>query len=114
MTLAGPFPCPFLPSPFPVSQPGNSPLGPGEPAAIPPKIPALDPCVLFPMACAIKRVVDICTPKSGVSEEDEAECFAKYEQELDECKAYRLANGARWYANCKTNTFNRYQTCRGF
>ena len=62
----------------------------------------------------ISKAVDWCLSRSGVSEEDEAECFAKYERDLDECKAYRLAYGARWHRNCKTNAFKRYQACRGY
>jgi hypothetical protein len=52
--------------------------------------------------------------KSGVSEEDEAECFAKYERELDECQAYSRAHGYRWLQACQSNAFKRYQACRGY
>lgn len=62
----------------------------------------------------ISKAIDWCMSKTGASEEDEAKCFAQYERDLDECKAYRQAQGVRWYAACKANAFKRYQACRGY
>jgi hypothetical protein len=51
----------------------------------------------------------------GVSEEDEAECYAQYERDMDECNAYKLAmGGARFMESCSQRAFMNYQQCRGY
>lgn len=51
----------------------------------------------------------------GVSEEDEAECYARYERDMDECNAYKLAmGGARFMESCSQRAFSNYQQCRGY
>ena len=51
----------------------------------------------------------------GVSEEDEAECFAQYERDMDECHAYQAAmGGVRFMQSCSQRAFMNYQQCRGY
>jgi len=51
----------------------------------------------------------------GVSEEDESECNAEYERDMDLCKALSgPMGGARGLALCQQNAFLKYQQCRGF
>jgi hypothetical protein len=51
----------------------------------------------------------------GVSEANEAACFAEYERNLDLCSALGSAmGGSRGAALCRQNAFDRYQQCRGF
>lgn len=51
----------------------------------------------------------------GVSEGDEAECFAQYERELDECKLYSsMTQDPYTYVACKAQAFANYNQCRGF
>jgi hypothetical protein len=51
----------------------------------------------------------------GVSEAQEAGCFAEYERTIDFCNALGPAIGsARGTALCKQNAFDRYQQCRGY
>jgi hypothetical protein len=52
---------------------------------------------------------------TGVSEADEAGCFAQYERDLDLCGALGAAmGGSRGTTLCRQNAFDRYQQCRGF
>ncbi|TKC83477.1 PAAR domain-containing protein [Trinickia terrae] len=52
---------------------------------------------------------------SGISEEDEAECFNQYEADMAQCKALRSAmGGSRWMDMCSQKAFTRYQQCRGY
>lgn len=67
-------------------------------------VAATEPATAAPVAAS----------KSGVSEEDEAKCLARYEREMDECQAYGKANGFRWLRQCRANAFARYQACRGY
>jgi len=51
----------------------------------------------------------------GVGESDEAECYAQYERDMDECNAYRAAmGGARFMQLCSQRAFMNYQQCRGY
>ncbi|QCP50136.1 hypothetical protein FAZ95_13695 [Trinickia violacea] len=51
----------------------------------------------------------------GVSEADEAECFAQYERDMDECTAFRSAmGGQRFMDACSQRAFENYQQCRGY
>lgn len=51
----------------------------------------------------------------GVSEQDEAECHAQYERDMEECAAYRSAmGGSRWMDACSQRAFQNYQNCRGY
>ncbi len=51
----------------------------------------------------------------GVSESHEAECFAEYERDMDECSAYRSAmGGQRFMDTCSQRAFMKYQQCRGY
>ncbi|MFM0325614.1 hypothetical protein [Caballeronia glebae] len=51
----------------------------------------------------------------GVSEADEAECYADYLFEMKECEfAGAMYQDPRTYALCQQRAFSRYQTCRGF
>ena len=51
----------------------------------------------------------------GVSEEQEAECHAMYEFELEQCLFTRaIYNDPRSYALCNQNAFANYQSCRGY
>jgi hypothetical protein len=50
----------------------------------------------------------------GVSEADEAKCFAQYERDMDLCNALGSPmGGARGAALCKQQAFANYQQCRG-
>ena len=50
----------------------------------------------------------------GVSERDEADCFAQYEFDLDQCNFVRaMTQDPRAYAMCKQTAFKNYQQCRG-
>lgn len=52
---------------------------------------------------------------SGVNEEDEAECHAQYEEEMEVCNAARATYGSfRYFQACSERAFQRYQQCRGF
>jgi len=51
----------------------------------------------------------------GVSEAHEAECFAQYERDMDECAAYRRAmGGQRFMDACSQRAFQSFQQCRGY
>jgi hypothetical protein len=53
----------------------------------------------------------------GVSEEQEAECFAAYEREMEQCSVRRAllgGNSYRDYMQCTQDAFTNYQACRGF
>ena len=51
----------------------------------------------------------------GVSEEDEAECFADYETDMEMCSAGRsMYQSPAYYLECKTRAFQKYQQCRGY
>jgi hypothetical protein len=51
----------------------------------------------------------------GVSEQDEAECHAKYEQDMETCNAGRaLYNSPAYFRACAERAFQRYQQCRGY
>ncbi|MBB5511286.1 hypothetical protein [Paraburkholderia atlantica] len=51
----------------------------------------------------------------GVSEFHEAECFAEYERNLDECNLYKgMTNAAYTFIACKQNAFTIYNQCRGY
>ncbi|MBC8723813.1 hypothetical protein F6X37_20200 [Paraburkholderia sp. 31.1] len=51
----------------------------------------------------------------GVSEAHEAECFAKYEQDMMACDMIGATfRDSRTYLLCKRRAFSNYQTCRGF
>ncbi len=51
----------------------------------------------------------------GVSEADEAECYERYERDMEECTAYRAAmGGARFMDSCSQRAFTNYQQCRGY
>lgn len=52
----------------------------------------------------------------GVSEEDEAECFAVYEREMTECeiKTAMLGGDPRAFLQCSQEAFSNYQHCRGY
>lgn len=51
----------------------------------------------------------------GVSESDEAECYAQYELDMDECRAYKAAMGGQRFMDlCSQRAFERYQQCRGY
>ncbi|QGZ59359.1 hypothetical protein [Paraburkholderia acidiphila] len=52
---------------------------------------------------------------SGVSEEQEAECFGEFEERLTECEAYSALSGDPYtYVSCKANAFRIYNQCRGY
>lgn len=52
----------------------------------------------------------------GVSEDDEARCFAEYELEMDMCslKTGMLGGDPRVYLQCSQQAFSNYQHCRGY
>lgn len=52
----------------------------------------------------------------GVSEDDEARCFAEYELEMDICslKTAMLGGDPRVYLQCSQQAFSNYQHCRGY
>ncbi|WP_322053670.1 hypothetical protein [Paraburkholderia bannensis] len=51
----------------------------------------------------------------GVSEEDEAECFAQYEEDIEMCGAGSATYGSpAYYTACSQRAFSRYQQCRGY
>jgi hypothetical protein len=52
----------------------------------------------------------------GVSEEQEAECFAAYEREMEQCSVRRALLGGKNYRDfmqCTHDAFTNYQACRG-
>jgi hypothetical protein len=51
----------------------------------------------------------------GVSEAQEAECYAQYERELDECRLYSsMTQDSYTYVACKAQAFANYNQCRGY
>jgi hypothetical protein len=51
----------------------------------------------------------------GVSEAQEAECYAEYEARLESCKVYAaMSNDSYTYVSCKANAFRLYNQCRGY
>lgn len=51
----------------------------------------------------------------GVGEEDEAECYAQYQRDMDLCRAIAAAmGGVRGQALCEQRAFDNYQRCRGY
>ncbi|WP_322053590.1 hypothetical protein [Paraburkholderia bannensis] len=51
----------------------------------------------------------------GISEEDEAECAALYDRDMEECNFARVIyQDPRTYALCSERAFTNYQSCRGY
>ncbi|EEA02566.1 hypothetical protein BH160DRAFT_2152 [Burkholderia sp. H160] len=51
----------------------------------------------------------------GVSEVDEAECFADYHSDMEQCQVARaMYQDPRTYALCTQRAFAKFQTCRGY
>jgi hypothetical protein len=52
----------------------------------------------------------------GFGESVQADCFYRYERDMDICNALAgmMGSGMRGLALCKQNAFEDYQTCRGF
>lgn len=51
----------------------------------------------------------------GVSEADEAECYAQFMRELDECKLYSaMTQDPYTFVTCKAQAFVNYNQCRGY
>ncbi|NIF54013.1 hypothetical protein [Burkholderia sp. Ax-1724] len=50
----------------------------------------------------------------GVSEADEAECYADYELDMEQCQvAIAMYRDPRTYSLCAQRAFGKYQQCRG-
>jgi hypothetical protein len=61
----------------------------------------------------ISDVIDIAA--RGVSDANEAECFAEYEFDLEQCNVVvAMTRDPRSLAMCKETAFSNYQRCRGF
>jgi hypothetical protein len=64
-------------------------------------------------ASPIGEALDIAA--RGVSEVDEAECFARYDADMMACDMVgAMYRDTRTYALCKQRAFDKYQTCRGY
>ncbi|MEZ0605696.1 hypothetical protein ACAX43_26540 [Paraburkholderia sp. IW21] len=51
----------------------------------------------------------------GVSEDDEAECHAQYELDMETCNAARaMYRNPAYFLACSQRAFERYQQCRGY
>ncbi|TCG01073.1 hypothetical protein BZM26_09990 [Paraburkholderia strydomiana] len=51
----------------------------------------------------------------GVSEDDEAECHAQYEMDMETCNAARaMYKSPAYFLTCSQRAFERYQQCRGY
>ncbi|MFT4067569.1 hypothetical protein [Paraburkholderia sp.] len=51
----------------------------------------------------------------GVSEVDEAECFADYHSDMGQCQVVRaMYQDPRTYALCTQRAFDKFQACRGY
>ncbi|MBB5460968.1 hypothetical protein [Paraburkholderia sp. Cpub6] len=51
----------------------------------------------------------------GVSEMDEAECFADYHSDMEQCQVARaMYQDPRTYALCTQRAFDKFQACRGY
>ena len=51
----------------------------------------------------------------GVSEDDEAECHAQYELDMETCYAARaMYKNPAYFLTCSQRAFERYQQCRGY
>ncbi|WP_084167091.1 PAAR domain-containing protein [Paraburkholderia caledonica] len=51
----------------------------------------------------------------GVSEDDEAECHAQYELDMETCNAARaMYKNPAYFLACSQRAFERYQQCRGY
>ncbi|MFM0472071.1 hypothetical protein [Paraburkholderia strydomiana] len=51
----------------------------------------------------------------GVSEDDEAECHAQYELDMETCNAARaMYKNPAYFLTCSQRAFERYQQCRGY
>lgn len=51
----------------------------------------------------------------GVSEEDEAECHAQYEADMEACNMARaMYKSPAYFLSCSQRAFQRYQQCRGY
>ncbi|SIT45990.1 conserved hypothetical protein [Paraburkholderia piptadeniae] len=51
----------------------------------------------------------------GVSEVHEAECYAEYEVDMEQCQvASAMYKDSRTYALCTQRAFEKYQQCRGY
>ena len=52
---------------------------------------------------------------SRVGEEGEADCFSRYQFDLDQCSFGRaMYQSPAYYVECKARAFARYQQCRGY
>nr|WKF60919.1 Putative deoxyribonuclease RhsC [Paraburkholderia busanensis] len=52
--------------------------------------------------------------KCGGRESQHAQCYEKYENDMDACRLMAKPRGMRNYKICLANAFDRYQQCRGF
>ncbi|WP_028225285.1 hypothetical protein [Paraburkholderia ferrariae] len=51
----------------------------------------------------------------GITEADEADCFAEYETDMEMCSAgSSMYRSPAYYPECKTRAFQKYQQCRGY
>ena len=51
----------------------------------------------------------------GVGEAEEAECYAQYDFEMEECQVARATfQDSRTYLLCKQRAFENFQRCRGY
>ncbi|WP_156992075.1 hypothetical protein [Paraburkholderia oxyphila] len=79
---------------------GSTPLGDAQPFDYQPDAPSDDG-------------MDIAA--RGISEEDEAECDALYDRDMEECNFARaIYLDPRTYALCSERAFMNYQSCRGY
>ncbi|WP_245965087.1 hypothetical protein [Trinickia dinghuensis] len=62
----------------------------------------------------LEKVQDVAA--RGVSEEDEAECHATYELDMEQCDFAKAMYGGdlRTYSLCTSRAFENYQACRGY
>lgn len=95
-----PEPLPYLDAPSTAGDDSGTPLGDTQPFELGDDIRSND-------------IMDIAA--RGVREADEAERYAQYERELDECKLYSsMTQDSYTYVACKAQAFANYNQCRGY
>ncbi|MFM0221272.1 hypothetical protein [Paraburkholderia dipogonis] len=52
--------------------------------------------------------------KCGGGDHHDADCYAKYENDMDACRLMAKPRGMANYKICLANAFDRYQQCRGY
>jgi hypothetical protein len=68
-------------------------------------------CQMFSIFCSATGELTSYPAKGSTQQEQEADCYAQWERDEDECKAYSKAMDWRSYNACKQRAMDYYQAC---